>query len=158
MFSVYALWRHMGDAPIFCQMKGLMKTHKCGKFHEYSICGFQVMNVQMFSEQQKIPFLGSFGWFFGHNSPKCSQILIKFGTVMQTNILHHIYYGFWYSAENSKKLAQKPHFVVGFQKFLDHAVFRRMGDAPILGQIKGLMEINNPGKFHRYSISGCQVI
>ena len=77
---------------------------------------------------------------------------------MQTNILHHMYYGFWDSAENSKKLAQKPHFVVGFQKFLDHALFLRMGEAPIFGQMKGLMEIHNSGKFHQYSICGCQVI
>ena len=48
----------------------------------------------MFSDQQGIPFLGTFGSFFHHNSRKYSQILLKFGTVMQTNILHHIYYGF----------------------------------------------------------------
>ena len=70
----------MGGTPIFCQIKGLMEIHNPGKFHKYSICGFQVMNVQMFSEQQKIPFLGALGWFFGHNSPKYSQILFRFGT------------------------------------------------------------------------------
>ena len=157
-FFGYAFLRPLGDTPIFCQMKGLMKIRKYGKFHQYSICGCQVMNVQMFSEQQKMPFLGAFGWFFGHNSPQCSQILFKFGTVIQTNILHHIYYDFWDSAENLKKLPQKPHFVVGFQRFLDHALFRRVGDAPIFGQMKGLMEIHNSGKFHWYSICGCQVI
>ena len=77
---------------------------------------------------------------------------------MQTNILHNIYYVFWNSAENSKKLAQKPHFVVGIQKFLDPALFFPMGDAPILSQMKGLMEIHNPGKLHWYSICGCPVI
>ena len=46
----------VGDAPILCEMKGLMEIHKCGKFHEYTICGCQVINVQMFSDQQKVPF------------------------------------------------------------------------------------------------------
>ena len=72
--------------------------------------------------------------------------------------MHHIYYDFPYSHENSKKLTQKSYFVVGFQKFLDHALFRPMGDAPIFGQMKGLMEIHNPGKFHWYSVCSCQVI
>ena len=82
------------DAPILCQMKGLVEIHKCGKFHEYTICGCQVVSVEMFTDQQKVLFLGAFGWFFGHNSPKYCQIDFKFGTVMQANILHHIYYGF----------------------------------------------------------------
>ena len=79
-FFPHALLQPVGDAPIFCQIKGLMEIYNRAKFHEYSICGFQVMNVQMFSEQQKIPFLGALGWFFGHNSPKYSQILFRFGT------------------------------------------------------------------------------
>ena len=41
----------VGDAPILCQMKGLIEIHKCGKFHEYTICGCQVINIQMFSDQ-----------------------------------------------------------------------------------------------------------
>ena len=72
--------------------------------------------------------------------------------------MHHIYYGFLNSHENFKKLTQKHHFVIGFQKFLDHAIFRPMGDVPIFGQMELLMEIHNPGKFHWYSICGCQVI
>ena len=77
---------------------------------------------------------------------------------MQANIFHYICHGFWYSAENSKKLIQKPHFVVGIQKFQGHTFFVRVGDAPIFGQMKGLMEIHDLGKFHGYSICGCQVI
>ena len=100
------------DALFLSQVKSLMESHNRGKFHEYTICGSQVINVQMFSDQQKIPFLGPFWWFFSHNFPKYCQILLKFGTVMQIKILHHIYYGFWDSPENSKKLAQKPHFLV----------------------------------------------
>ena len=80
----------MGEAPILCQMKGLMEIHNPGKFHDYSIFGCQVMNLQIFSGQQKIPFLDAFGLFFGHNSSEYSQILFKFETIVQTNIFHHI--------------------------------------------------------------------
>ena len=72
--------------------------------------------------------------------------------------MHHIYDCFWYSPENSKKLTRKPHFVVGIQKFLDHAVFCRMGYTPIFGQMKRLIDLHNPGMLHWYSIYGCQVI
>ena len=44
-FFGYALPRPMGEAPIICQMKDLIKIHKCGKFHLYSIRGCQVINV-----------------------------------------------------------------------------------------------------------------
>ena len=47
-----------------------------------------------------------------------------------------------------KKLTQKAHFAVGFQKFFDHALLRPMGDAPIFLEMKGLIEIHNRGKFH----------
>ena len=52
-----------------------------------------------------------------------------------------------YSPKNSKIFSQKAHFVVGFQKFLDHALLHPKGGAPIFGQMKGLMEIYNPVKF-----------
>ena len=44
------------------------------------------------------------------------------------------------------------------QSFLDHALFCRMGDAPIFAQKKGLMGIHNHRKFYWYSICDCQVI
>ena len=147
----------MCHPPIFCQMKDLMKIHNGGKFHIYRICGCEVINFQIFSWRCSFHF-GHFGVFLSPNSPKCSQILFKIGTVMETNILHHIYYGFWYSAENFKKLTQKPHFVVGIENFLDPTLFCPLGDIPIFGQMKGLLEIHNRGKFHWYSICGCQVI
>ena len=50
----------MGHAQIFCQMKGLMKIHNCGKFHLYSICGCQVINFQFFLWQYSIHELGHF--------------------------------------------------------------------------------------------------
>ena len=33
-----------------------------------------------------------------------------------------------------------------------------MGDAPIFGQMKGLMEIHNPAEFHLHIVCGSQVI
>ena len=51
----------MSYAPIFCQMKGLIGIHNCGKFHEYKVCGCQVMNFQMFSNQQKLQLQAASG-------------------------------------------------------------------------------------------------
>ena len=53
----------MIDAPIFCEMKGLIEIHKCGKFHQYSIFHCEVIYLQRFSEQQKVEFLAASGWF-----------------------------------------------------------------------------------------------
>ena len=53
-----------------------------------------------------------------------------------------------YFPKNSKKFSHKTHFVVGFQKFFDHALLRTKDDAPIFSQIKGIMDIDNLGKFH----------
>ena len=60
-FLDHALLCPMDDVPISNQMKGLMEVHNRGKFHWRSICGCEVINFQMFSKQQKIPFLGAFG-------------------------------------------------------------------------------------------------
>ena len=45
-----------------------------------------------------------------------------------------------------------------FGDFFDHAQLLLVGDAPILWQMKGLMEIYKCGNFHGYSFCGCQVI
>ena len=143
---------------ILCQIIGLMEIHNRGKFYEYTIYYCQVIKVQMFSHEQKRPFWGHFGWFLGHNFPKCNQILSKFGTVMQTIILHHIYYGFWNSIENSQKISPKTTFLRFFSTFLCHTLPRPKASPKIFSQMKGLMEIHNPGKFHCHSICGSQVI
>ena len=117
--SSYALW----VTPQF-----LAKWKVSGRYISvvsFMNIAFVVVKLWMFkhfSTSKKIPFLGAFSWFFGHNSLKFGQIFLKFGTAIKVNIMHHIYYGFWHSPENSKKLTQKPHFVVGFQKFLDHTL------------------------------------
>ena len=59
--SLWILWHFFGffdhaqlpsgsDALILSQVKGLIESHSCGKFQEYTICGSQVINVQMFSD------------------------------------------------------------------------------------------------------------
>ena len=49
------------EAPIWCEIKGIMQIHNRGKFHGYSICGCQVIKFQMFSNQPKMPCFGAFG-------------------------------------------------------------------------------------------------
>ena len=47
-FFVYTILHHVSSTPIFCLLKGPMDIHNAGKFHEYSICGCQVINFQRF--------------------------------------------------------------------------------------------------------------
>ena len=156
-FSGHAPWTPLCHAQIFCQMKVLLVINNRGKFHRYSICGCQVRRFQSFSCQKKGEFLATFGWFLGHNFRKSGQILYKFRKVKQTIILHHIYYGFWNSIENFKKISPKTTFL-GIFRFLGHTLPRPKAGAKIFSQMEGLMEIHNPGKFHFLSICGCQVI
>ena len=134
-----------------------MEIHNRGKFHEYSFCGCQVKNVQMFSDQQKVPFLGSFGRFLGHNSRRSGQILSKLKTVTETILLHNIYYGFLNSIENSEKINPKP-ISLGLFRFLGHALPHPKDSRQIFYKMKDLMEIHSHAKFHLYSICGCQII
>ena len=72
--------------------------------------------------------------------------------------MYHIWYGFSYSTENSKKLSQRTNFLAFFQRLFNHCLLRPMSYAPIFCQMKCLMKIHNHDKFHLYSICGCQVI
>ena len=56
-----------------------MKIHNRGKFHLYSFCGSQVINVQMVLWRCSIHELTHFGGFGGPNCPQNSQIKLKFG-------------------------------------------------------------------------------
>ena len=47
-FFVYPLIYPMSYAPRFFQMKDLIKTHVCGKFYQYSICGCEVKIFKSF--------------------------------------------------------------------------------------------------------------
>ena len=68
----------MSNTPILGQMKGLMEIHNAVKFHQYSICGCQVMYFQKFSEEQRVQFLAASGWFLG--KPKMRSTLYKIFT------------------------------------------------------------------------------
>ena len=52
-----------------------MMIHNRGKFHQYSICGFQVENFQSFSYQFSIHEMALFGFFW---KPLLPQILSDF--------------------------------------------------------------------------------
>ena len=86
----HVLFWPMGNAPIFDQMKGLMEIHNPGKFHRYSICGFKVIYLQSFSNQQEAGFLAAFGWFLVDYNPKSSPICTKLSPVMQCKTKYHI--------------------------------------------------------------------
>ena len=78
----YTLW----FTPQFLrQMKGLIKIYNRGKFHLYSICGSQVINVQIFSWQWNIHEMAHFGGFWDHNFHKNGQIVLKYGSEVE----HH---------------------------------------------------------------------
>ena len=54
-----------------------MKTHNRGKFHQYSVCGFQVKNFQNFAYRFRIHEMALFGRFLGPRSPKYGPNLLK---------------------------------------------------------------------------------
>ena len=64
------------------QMKGLMKTYNCGKFHLYSICFSQVINFQMFLWCCSIHEMDPFREVLGPFSSKYSPIWLKFWPVV----------------------------------------------------------------------------
>ena len=103
----YALLRPMSYASFFAKWK--VSWRYIIVVSPISIA-FVVVKLWIFKclrNSKNLPLQAASGLFSGHNSPKCGQILLKFGTVMQCNIKYHIYYGFWYSLENSRKLSQK---------------------------------------------------
>ena len=77
-FFLYAQLHSMSHASIFCQIEGLIKIHTRGKFHEYSMGGYQVINIQRFLYQFSIHEMTLFEGFCGFNSPKYCLILTKF--------------------------------------------------------------------------------
>ena len=76
-FFGHTLPRPKRGTQIFWQTKGLMKIHTRAKFHLRSICGSQVINVQMFLGPKSSHELGHFGGIFGPNWPKTASIFIK---------------------------------------------------------------------------------
>ena len=65
---------------------------------------------------------------------------------------------FLIQSKNSSKRSQKKIFSGSFQEIFHLHPFTLYDSPPIFFQIVGHMKIHNRGKFHEYSISGCQVI
>ena len=77
---------------------------------------------------------------------------------MQCKLTHHIYSGFSQNVKNSQKFSQKLNFWLIFWSFSITPSYALLVTPQFLCQIKGLMKMYNRGKFHLYSICGCQVI
>ena len=134
-------------------MKNVGVVHIWVKFHLCLICTFLVFNVQVFSNQQKIPFQAAFGMFFYHNSPKCGQIRWKYLPAMPFRAISQICYGLCLILKKRSKLGKKTGFADHFQRFFLYAILRPLCYTQIFYLTKGVIEIHNAGKFHRYSIS-----
>ena len=65
---------------------------------------------------------------------------------------------FVFNFKERLKIEQENWFCRTFFKVFVYALLRLLCYAPIFSQMKGVIEIHNPGKFHHYTISGCQVI
>ena len=133
--------------PIFMQMIGVEVVHISCKFCLHLTCNSRVFILQEFSQQLKVPFQGGFSnvtpplprphspsllttW-----SKDCATLT---SDAMRSNALDIFkYYRFYSILKKRSKLEQKTHFVACFQKFLDHAHLCPIGDALILGQMKG---------------------
>ena len=63
----------MGYAPIFCQVKDLIKIHNSVKFHQYSICGRRDKNLQRFPYRLSIHEMAISKKLLGPYSPKYGQ-------------------------------------------------------------------------------------
>ena len=74
---------------------------------------------------------------------------------MKCKIRHLKFYGFLCSPKNSRKLGRKNWF---WGTFLGNLGLRPMSYAQIFGQIKGIIQIHNGGKFHLYNICRCEVM
>ena len=96
-------------------------------------------------------------WFFGQNSPRCCQFCVKFLPVMTCKMMHQICYGFYWSSKKWSKLGHKTDFVAHFESFFIYVLLHCRSYFPSFCQMKGLIKIYIYGKFHHYSIRGCEV-
>ena len=75
---------------------------------------------------------------------------------MQSNASHML--RFLISSWKFHEIKSKNQFFGIFSEISGHAYPRPMVDALTFCQMKGIIKIHNHGKFHFYSICGCQVI
>ena len=121
--------------PHFCYIKGIQLVHIWAKFHIFLICSSPVLKFQMFSYQQRYNFRLLLSGVFLCNPLKCGQICLKFWPVMQCNIMHQAYDGFYFTLKKHLKLSQKNDFLTHFERFLVYAFLRPMIYIPVFCQI-----------------------
>ena len=110
-------------------------VHIWAKFHIFLICSSPVLKFQMFSYQQRYNFRLLLSGVFLCNPLKCGQICLKFWPVMQCNIMHQAYDGFYFTLKKHLKLSQKNDFLTHFERFLVYAFLRPMIYIPVFCQI-----------------------
>ena len=76
-FFGYAHLRPTNYDPNFWQKKDFNKVHNGGKFHSYSVCGYQLINFQMFSYQSAFMKWPRFRFFFEPLLPQIMLITLK---------------------------------------------------------------------------------
>ena len=85
-------------------------------------------------------------------------MLLKCQPIMQYQKACHIYITlFIVLFRNGVNSAPKLRFLSYFQRFLVCTLLRPVSYAQIFCQMKVLIKIHNPGKFHHYAISGSPV-
>ena len=106
----------------------------------------------------KSRIFGCFWVIFSRLKPQIKFDLYKIFTsdAVQGNVWHMIRFliEFW----KFREIKPKNDFFAFLQRFLFHALPRPVGAALIFFQMKGLIKIHNRGKFHLYSICGCQFV
>ena len=99
------------------------------------ICSFRVF---------KCHFWLLLGCFFGHNSPRCGQILLKFWPIMQCKVLNQICDGFWCKFHEIKhKTLNLWLILTGYLSSYALTVTPQ-----ILCQKKGIINLHKPAKYH----------
>ena len=105
--------------------------------HVSFISSSRVFKFQMFSYQQRVPFLAASGWFFGGNPLECGQISFVFWPPMQCKIMHHILDSF-YSILEMVKIRPKNWFFCSFLVVVSLRSFTPYHLRPNLAKLKVL--------------------
>ena len=122
------------DTLIFVVLKVFIWYMSGPSFIYVWLVVLQFWNFKCF-QQQKVQFQAASGRFFGRNPLKCGQICLKFWSVMQCNITHQAYDGFYFILKKHLHFSQKTDFLDHFERFLVYTFLRPMSYTPIFCQI-----------------------
>ena len=70
--------------------------------------------------------------------------------------MHQIHYCYYWSIKNWSNLGQKVYFLAHLESFFVYTLLHSMSQATKSCQMKDLIKIYICGKFHQYSICGCE--